>query len=389
MKTTNSLIIEQHGKQTTIYSKRVIEKVYGELAAFCRTYNNSRASETPTNIIKYNLAMFKAMTEKDNGQWHREQIATINDSHSTQSKFGKFINHHTDNKRKEQIKAIGELLAIYYDARHIKPYYYDSGIFSYKHEHLTDQLNPFSNDGNKLQIKDKESVIKVIKEHESISLKTDVWERIKEYFHIVNFTDEIGINDILSIQNKIIQIINDSKISTDLNRWTPQQIFAIIKDVDKVKKETYRNAINDYAKSIGVESAEKLIENVPPYQDDRIYKGIKEELKALFDVMDKVHGIGRKYKIGYSRNLTHYGDPTPFIYNDSTLTINEQTNEITINEKEREKALKDFFNMYEFTDNDHISEARKENIERELSKEIGNGHTTNEIWQILNNEPIG
>lgn len=386
MKTTNNLIIEPHGKQTTIYSISVINKIYGELATFCRTYNESRASETPTNIIKYDLAMFKAMTSQDNGEWYREQINLINDSHSTQSKFGKFINHNTDSKRKEQIKAIGELLAIYYDARRIKPYYYDSGIFSYKHESITDQLNPFSNDGNKLQIKDRESVIKLIKEHESITMKTDVWEQVKDYFNIINFTDEIGVNDVANEQDKIIKTINAASISADLYRWTTEKINLILRDKDKARKEAYRNAINDYAKSVGVESAEKLIENVPPYQDSRVYDGIREELKPLFDVMEQIYDMA-KLSTNYSRNLTQYGDPKT--YNDITLTINEQTNEITINEKELLKALKDFFNMYEFTYNDHISERRKENIERELSKEIGNGHTLNDIWNILSNQGIG
>lgn len=389
MKTTNNLIIEQHEKQTTIYSQQVINHIYNDLAHFANIYNESTASETPTDIIKYNIDMFKAMTSQNNGEWYRAQIESINNSHSTKTKFGNFLNHNSDHKRKQQIEKTGQLLDVFHHAHHIKPYYFTPDIFRFKHENITDQLNPFASDGNKLQIKDKESVSKVIKEHESITLKTDVWERIKDFYNMMNFVDEIGVNDVANDQDSIVSTINAATISAEIYRWTPERILQAIKDAKQAKNDAYRDALNEYAKSVDVESAEKLLENVPPSQDDRIYKGIREQLQPLFNVMEQVHTIGNKYAIGYNRNGTHFGDPSPLIYSDNTLTIDELTNEITINEKEREQALKEFFNVYEFADNDNISEPRKENIENAINQAIGNGHTLNEIWYILSNQELG
>lgn len=389
MKTTNNLVIEQHGKQTTIYNQQVINHLYKDLVHFANIYNESRASETPTEIIKYDIGMFQAMTSQDNGQWYREQIARINENHSTKTKFGNFLNHNSDHKRKQQIEKIGQLLDVFHHAHHIKPYYFTSEVYKFKHEHLADQLNPFASDGNKLQIRDKENVIKIIKAHESITIKTDVWERIKDFFCMVNFTDQIGVNEVANDQDQIINTINRAAISADIYRWTPQRILQAIKDVKQAKNDAYREALNEYAKEIGYNSAEELLGNKPPAQDDRVYKGIREQLKPLFEVIEQVHAIGNKYAIGYNRNGTQYGDPMPHIYTDGTLTIDEQTNEISINEKEREQALKDFFNVYEYTYNEQISQPRKENMEHAINQAIGNGHSTHEIWQILNNEPIG
>lgn len=365
---TKDLVVQKNGKKLTIYSNKVINDVYGSLCGLVYEWNRTTASDTPTSRIKFTIEQLANMSKFSNySDYIMHEKEKIKPKYSTTSKLGIFLASN-DDKLKEQTKSLCALYSIYHTAKNIKAYYFESGIFSFNHELLTEQINPFSSDGNKLQIKDKESVIKVIKEHESVTLTTDIWERVQQHFSIINFTDNLAISNAIERQNNLIKFINENNVTNEICRWNIQRLKGLITDPQKVIKEVFNEHLEEYAKSIGVSSAEQLITNLPPYKDSRIYDAIREQLTPFYDLIE--------------RAKEHANDQTLSIWKDSIISIDED-NKIQIDESERQKILKSYFNSYEYEENDNTSLRRLMNIENDINNEIGIANGLDKIWHIL------
>lgn len=370
---TKDIIAEKNGKKITIYSKKVINDVYGSLCGLVYEWNRTTASDTPTSKIKFTIQQFANMSKYSNySEYIYQEKENIKPEYAYSGKLGIFLTEN-DEKLKEQTKCFSGLVSIFHTARRIKDYYFSSGIFSFKHEDMTNTLNPFSNDGNKLQIKDKESVIKVIKEHESVTLTADVWEKVQQHFSIINFIDKLAIQKAIDRQNNLVKFINEGNITNDVCKWNIQRLKTLITDPQKLIREVYHEHLEDYAKSIGVSSAEQLITNLPPYKDSRIYDAIREQLTPFYDLIE--------------RAKEHTNDQTLSIWKDSIISINED-NQIQIDESERQKTLKSYFNCYEYDENNNISAQRLMNIENDINTEIGIINVLDKIWHILENRKL-
>lgn len=206
MQATNKLKIETKGKKVIIYSKEIINKIYSDLSYFVFRYNNSQASHIPTNNYKVTLADFIKIKESkgDVGLWYRTLTKDIKESNVQTTRFGSFLNPQSKQKTTLTIQAIQPLKDIYHYLNGIDETYLTSDIFKFKHEEITDQLNPFTHNGNQLFLRDKETIIKRIIEKESVTLSKDRWEYFCNLFNVTNFIGNVQIKEAISNQNGLI-----------------------------------------------------------------------------------------------------------------------------------------------------------------------------------------
>lgn len=368
---TNKLIVETKGKKVTIYSTEIINKIYNDLSYFVFRYNESQASEIPTDKYKVTLNDFIKIKESkgDKGQWWRELANDIKQQHQVSTKFGSFFKGREAEKSTMQIKAAYPLTDIYYYLNCIDETYLTSEIFKFKHEELSDQINPFSHDGNKLYLRDKDTIIKRIIGNESVTISKDKWEQFCELFQVTNFIGNVQIKDAIQQQNTLINYINDNNENiSNLCKWNIKRLRTLIKDKENLCKEIWHNGMEELAHSLGVENAQRLIENVPPAHNTEMYEQVRTEIKPFMDFCKNI-----KEKAYYQ---------TMTIWKDGIINIDDN-NVLTINEKEREKVLKEHFNYYEF-DYPSMSEERRKNAFDEINQGIENEKKIEDIIDIIN-----
>lgn len=365
MQSTNKLIVETKGKKVTIYSKEIINKIYSDISYFAFRYNNSQASEIPTDKYKVTLNDFIKIKESkgDIGLWYRTLLNDIKESNQTATRFGSFLNPQSKQKTTLTYQAIQPLKDVYYLLNGIDETYLTSEIFKFKHEELTDQINPFSHDGNQLYLKDKETIIKRIKEKESVTISKDKWEYFCELFKVTNFIGNVQIKEAISNQNALIDHINENNENiSNLIHWDIKKLRSLIRDKKALERELWVEHIGDIAHELG-QNAEQLVQS-----NMDIYNKARDNFKAFINFTDN---IGNK---AYNQTLT--------IWKDGIITIDDN-NVLTINEKEREKVLKEHFNYYEY-DYPNLSEERIKNAFEEVNQGIENEKKIEDIMDIIN-----
>lgn len=365
MQATNKLIVETKGKKVIIYSKEIINKIYSDISYFAFRYNNSQASQIPTDRYKVTLNDFINIknSKGDIGAWYRTLTNDIKESNVQTTRFGSFFNPQSNQKTTLTIQAIQPLKDVYYYLNGIDETYLTSDIFKFKHEEFTDQLNPFSHDGNKLYLRDKETIIKRIIEKESVTMSKDKWEQFCELFNVTNFVGNVQIKEAISNQNELINYINENneKIS-NLCHWDIKKLRHLIRDKKTLERDLWVEHIGDIAHELGQNTEELVKSNMD------IYNKARENFKAFINFTDNMG-----YR-AYNQTLT--------IWKDGIVNVDEN-NVLTINEKEREKVLKEHFNYYEY-DYPSMSEERLKNAFDEVNQGIENEKTIEDIMDIIN-----